>query len=71
MIKLKQLFNISGEETGTEKSDVLGIRSTAVRVTKIGLSILLGYTLLKGTLAMLPGLFIVAVGYLLIWKLAK
>lgn len=71
MFKLKQLFNISDEEAGAEKSAVLGIRGTAVRVTKLGLSILLGYTLLKGTLAMLPGLFIVAVGYLLIWKLAK
>lgn len=67
----KRLLNTLGEVTDTDRPGSLDIRRAALRVAKLVVTVLLGWTILKGTVAMLPGLFIVAVGYLLIWKLAK
>ena len=67
----KKLMNQANEMIATSEENQVAVRHTALKVARVGLTVFLGWTLLKGVLAILPGLFIVAVGYLILWKLAK
>ena len=67
----KKLMNQANEMIATSEENQVAVRHTALKVARVGLTVFLGWTLLKGVLAILPGLFIAAVGYLILWKLAK
>jgi|JI10StandDraft_1071094.scaffolds.fasta_scaffold152936_3 hypothetical protein len=67
----KKLMNQANEMIATSEENQVAVRHTALKVARVGLTIFLGWTLLKGVLAVLPGLFIAAVGYLILWKIAK
>lgn len=67
----KKLMNQANEMITTSEENQVAVRHTALKVARVGLTIFLGWTLLKGVLAVLPGLFIAAVGYLILWKIAK
>ena len=68
---LNKLLNRAGLVGGSDEKTEVTVRQTALRIVKLGLSVFLGWTLLKGFLAVLPGLFIAAIGYLLLWKFTK
>ena len=67
----KKLMNRANEMIATSEENQVAVRHTALKVARVGLTVFLGWTLLKGVLAVLPGLFIAAVGYLILWKIAK
>ena len=67
----KKLMNQANEMIATSEENQVAVRHTALKVARVGLTVFLGWTLLKGVLAVLPGLFIAAVGYLILWKIAK
>ena len=67
----KKLMNHANEMIATSEENQVAVRHTALKVARVGLTVFLGWTLLKGVLAILPGLFIAAVGYLILWKIAK
>ena len=67
----KKLMNQANEMIATSEENQVTVRHTALKVVRVGLTVFLGWTLLKGVLAVLPGLFIAAVGYLILWKIAK
>jgi len=66
-----KLMNQIKDMIATSKENQVTVRHTALKVARVGLTVFLGWTLLKGMLAILPGLFIAAVGYLILWKIAK
>lgn len=67
----KKLMNHANEMIANNEENQATVRRTALKVARVGLTVFLGWTLLKGMLAILPGLFIAAVGYLILWKIAK
>jgi divalent metal cation (Fe/Co/Zn/Cd) transporter len=66
-----KLLNHVKEMIANSEENAVTVRHTALKVARVGLTVFLGWTILKGVLAILPGLFIAAVGYLILWKVAK
>lgn len=67
----KKLMNQANEIIVNGTENPVAVRHTAIKIARVGLTVFLGWTILKGLLAILPGLFIAAVGYLILWKFAK